>query len=298
MSANTSTRDKLLGLLDDFELLSRELIENLSAGRQQKINVQHQLLLTEQLVATDNEIKATLKVAEHQAEVEKKVDAIKEEIETQDQHITQMQKHFKEAENILATALFQAKQKLQSINKASKHPVSSEDLIKYAHRISASNAVCAPLTWQPGDARRPYPTDIEMRMGYLGRLSDLPLNGHIMQPQGLADMVRSNNQIDRQASQQNQFAWHSTGDMHIGVNSGVIDTRNHSKDVAEDVEVMSTDSSSSSSSKYGGSNSRLSSLDQSIELKNGCLITSSAEWLASKDPSRLEASLSSNFMSK
>lgn len=79
----------------------RELIENLSSARQQKINVQHQLLLTEQLVATDNEIKATLKVAEHQAEVEKKVNAIKAEIETQDQHITQMQKHFKEAENIL-----------------------------------------------------------------------------------------------------------------------------------------------------------------------------------------------------
>jgi len=55
--------------------------------------------------------------------------------------------------------------------------------------------------------------------------------------------------IDRQASQQNQFAWHSTGDMHLGgVGSNVIDTRNHSKDVAEDVEVMSTDSSSSSSS--------------------------------------------------
>lgn len=54
--------------------------------------------------------------------------------------------------------------------------------------------------------------------------------------------------LDRQTSQQNQFAWHSTGDMHLGVGSGVIDTRNHSKDVAEDVEVMSTDSSSSSSS--------------------------------------------------
>lgn len=83
----------------------RELIENLSASRQQKINVQHQLLLTEQLVATDNEIKATLKVAEHQAEVEKKVNAIKAEIETQDQHITQMQKHFKDAENILVIIL-------------------------------------------------------------------------------------------------------------------------------------------------------------------------------------------------
>lgn len=38
-------------------------------------------------------------------------------------------------------------------------------------------------------------SDIEMRMGFLGRLSDLPLNGHMMQPQGLADMVRSNNQL-------------------------------------------------------------------------------------------------------
>lgn len=81
--------------------MNRELIENLSVARQQKINVHHQLLLTEQLVSTDNEIKATLKVAEHQAEVEKSVNAIKAEIETQDQHITQMQKHFKEAENIL-----------------------------------------------------------------------------------------------------------------------------------------------------------------------------------------------------
>jgi len=39
--------------------------------------------------------------------------------------------------------------------------------------------------------------DIEMRMGYLGRLSDLPLNGHIIQPQGLPDMMRSNSQIGK-----------------------------------------------------------------------------------------------------
>lgn len=34
-----------------------------------------------------------------------------------------------------------------------------------------------------------------MRMGVLGRLGDLPLNGHMIQPQGLPDMVRSNNQL-------------------------------------------------------------------------------------------------------
>lgn len=53
--------------------------------------------------------------------------------------------------------------------------MSSEELIKYAHRISASSAVAAPHNWQQGDPRRPYPTDIEMRQGFLGRMSDLPL---------------------------------------------------------------------------------------------------------------------------
>jgi mediator of RNA polymerase II transcription subunit 4 len=48
-------------------------------------------------------------------------------------------------------------------------PVPSEDLIKYGHRISASNAVSAPLNWQQGDPRRPYPTDGEMRLGFLAR---------------------------------------------------------------------------------------------------------------------------------
>lgn len=52
------------------------------------------------------------------------------------------------------------------------------------------------------------------------------------------------------ASIANQFAWHTSGEMHMSVpgqGSVSIDTRNHTKD-AEDVEVMSTDSSSSSSS--------------------------------------------------
>ena len=57
-----------------------------------------------------------------------------------------------------STAVYQARQKLESISKAKQTPVNSEDLIRYAHRISASNAVCAPLNWEQGDPRRPYPT--------------------------------------------------------------------------------------------------------------------------------------------
>merc|ERR1712083_162657 len=79
----------------------------------------------------------------------------------------------KEAETLLASTIYQAKQKLANISRSS--PVLSEDLIKYSHRISASNAVSAPLNWQQGDPRRPYPTDMEMRLGLLGRTEQVAL---------------------------------------------------------------------------------------------------------------------------
>lgn len=147
--------------------------------------------ITELLVLKDKEIKDTLALARNQAIVEKKMETLKAEVERQDQEIRNLQRQLKEGEQILSTAIFQAKQKLASIAKANKRPVLSEELIKFAHRISASNAVCAPLTWQQGDPRRPYPTDIEMRLGFLGRLSDLPLNGHLLQQQGLSDFHRT-----------------------------------------------------------------------------------------------------------
>lgn len=51
---------------------------------------------------------------------------------------------------VQATAIYQAKQKLQTINQAKSRKISSEELIKYAHKISASNAVAAPPTWAIG----------------------------------------------------------------------------------------------------------------------------------------------------
>lgn len=51
---------------------------------------------------------------------------------------------------VQVTAIFQANEKLKSIATASRRKISAEELIKYSHRISASNAVAAPLTWQQG----------------------------------------------------------------------------------------------------------------------------------------------------
>ena len=109
-----------------------------------------------------------MKLAGEQGELDKKMKLLQDEVQKQDNDIKQLQKQLKEAETVLSTAIYQARQKLDSIQKSKEKPVSSEELIKYAHRISASNAVSAPLNWQQGDPRRPYPTDMEMRLGLLG----------------------------------------------------------------------------------------------------------------------------------
>ncbi|XP_049939379.1 mediator of RNA polymerase II transcription subunit 4 [Schistocerca serialis cubense] len=251
-ACNISTGESLLALIDDVEIIAKELIENTIVQKHQKLSNSEHAQITELLLAKDKQLKETLKLAAEQAKINQRMEALKAEVERQDQYIQNLQRQLKEAEQILATAIFQAKQKLQSIARANKRPVPSEDLIKFAHRISASNAVCAPLTWQQGDPRRPYPTDIEMRLGFLGRLSDLPMNGHLMQQQGsLSDLHRGTHAagVEPPASQQSQFAWHPSGEIHMSVGQGSVamDTRNHNKET-EDVEVMSTDSSSSSSS--------------------------------------------------
>jgi mediator of RNA polymerase II transcription subunit 4 len=98
------------------------------------------------------------------------------EVSRHDQDIQMLQKHLKETETLLSTALYQARMKLDQISRAQAHSVNSEDLIRFAHRISSTNAVAAPTNWQPGDTRRPYPTDLEIRMGFLARMNELPIN--------------------------------------------------------------------------------------------------------------------------
>lgn len=65
------------------------------------------------------------------------------------------------------TALYQSKQKLNLIKRANKQPVFSEDLIRYAHNISSQHSVASPYDWDVGDPRRPYPTDLQMRQSLL-----------------------------------------------------------------------------------------------------------------------------------
>merc|ERR1719206_73871 len=133
--------------------------------------------LTKLFVEKDRQLKHTMVLAMKQGQIESNIQALTIQVKKHDEAIKDLQKKFKDAETVLATAIFQAKQKLDSIGRAKDSPVISEDLIKYAHRVSASNAVCAPLNWQQGDPRRPYPTDMEMRNGFLGRMGEAGASG-------------------------------------------------------------------------------------------------------------------------
>ncbi|UYV72683.1 hypothetical protein LAZ67_10000293 [Cordylochernes scorpioides] len=198
--------------------------------------------------------------AGEQGEVQKKLDQIQAEIEKQDQDIHHLQRQLKEAEHILSTAIYQAKQKLQAIHKAAERSVSSEELIKYAHRISSCNAIAAPHNWQPGDPRRPYPTDLEMRMGFLGRMSDLsPASGaHLLPPaapiptqSAPQDLPPGGRQAKpRYPGEPSSFTWQGQQPPQqppFQPPTAAAAVEKAAKD-NEDVEVMSTDSSSSSSS--------------------------------------------------
>jgi len=169
-SDGVPTKEKLLSLVDDIELISKELIENSVLPKPKKMSGSDHDALTKLLVEKDKQLKHTMALASKQGQVERNIQDLTVQVKKHDEAIKDLQKKFKEAETTLATAIFQANQKLESIGRAKDSPVSSEDLIKYAHRISASNAVCAPLNWQQGDPRRPYPTDMEMRNGFLGQM--------------------------------------------------------------------------------------------------------------------------------
>lgn len=52
-------------------------------------------------------------------------------------------------------------------------PLSSELIIRYAHKISAGFGVCCPENWTFDNPIRPYPTDVDMRRGWLAKVTTM-----------------------------------------------------------------------------------------------------------------------------
>ncbi|XP_068687188.1 mediator of RNA polymerase II transcription subunit 4-like [Montipora foliosa] len=272
-----STKEVINTILDDYEKLAKELFESLSAASlyrstKQDAGCGETSKAVEQLIAKDKELQAAIKQMQEQQARQQEIHLIKEEISKKDQEILNLESQLKEAEKILSQALFQAKKKLSAINQAKNGSVSSEELIKYAHRISSSNAVEAPISWMPGDPRRPYPQDIEMRSGWLGRLmegvametgqpiGDSNLQG-IVQTSASIMSVETTSGIGQTNGQASTYSWQSNlsggpTSLQYAASSGLeLITSDLNKEVAngrqeagvDEVEIMSSSSSSSSS---------------------------------------------------
>lgn len=259
----TGTRRKLISVVEDVEIVSKELLEFLGMSRQSQSDDIDANQLIALLKMKDEELQTLLSKATLQAETQKRFESLKQEVEKRHADIRQLQRSLKESEGLLATAVFQAKQKLNSVNKASSGKISSEELIKYSHKISASNAVAAPPGWTIGDVRRPYPTEMDMRSSLLAKLTDpggtqtLPTTSL----PGYADMNRCHPPtvlgMQQNYAGQSSLTWQPSAEVqsmtvtmpHCAPSTALESSKQHAaKDRSEDVEVMSSDSSSSSSS--------------------------------------------------
>jgi len=263
-----SVRDRLIAIADDMEMIAKELLEIVLTPKPLRANpTLDSNQLADLLVAKDKELKAELLMAKEQEVVHKNMCELRDEVDKHDTQIRQLQKNLKEAEHILSTAIYQAKHKLQIISKATTHAIPSEELIRYAHKISAAHSVSAPYNWEIGDQRRPYPTDVEMRSGLLANASDPNMSslmaqqshqmnsygggagGQTPQQQQQQEMARPSSTAS--TSSGSSFAWGHDIKPNVSALSyphhPSLDAKANNKD-ADDVEVMSTDSSSSSSS--------------------------------------------------
>lgn len=113
----------------------------------------------------------------------------------------------------------------------------------------------APYNWEPGDPRRPYPTDLQMRASLLQSLSTADSNAIHLTSQ-LAQALTPN--------QSGSYSWSGNQDLKPSLSGGSGGTGaasstasgtagrspiyKGSKDQELDVEMMSSDSSSSTSS--------------------------------------------------
>jgi len=248
------TRAQLHQVLDDVDLITRQLISVLShngnhqsgdSNLRSKVAENKKVMDVDQLARLlalkQADIQDLVEVAGQQKQLKEDISCIKDSISSADKRIASMQKTFNEAERLQATSIYYAKELIKQIDKAQMQPVGSEELVKYAHKISSSCSTVAPISWSYGDPRRPYPQDVEMKMGWLGQINNMagrvdPNEASILKPLGTEGITLvENNQGNKQ--QQNGSQWDS--------NPNISELLNLEKDEAD---FMSTDSSSSDSS--------------------------------------------------
>lgn len=129
------------------------------------------LQITKLIIERQNELNNYLTVASRQQILYTKINKLKRGLVESDSNIKTLLIYLKEAEQILSSAVYQSRLKLNAVKKAKPLPV--DLVVRYAHKISSDYGVCCPENWVPDNPKRPYPTDAEMRRGWLMQVSNM-----------------------------------------------------------------------------------------------------------------------------
>jgi len=173
-NSNLGTRRKLDLLLQEMDTICREIISQLynSSSSSTNNNLDTQTLI-DMFIERQDYLTQQIHVVRQQQELERQLQIKRDEILKCDRALRCLQTYLLQAVQVLSSAVYQAREKLSNIRRAKTFP--SETIIRYAHQLASCYSTIAPDNWQQGDIRRPYPTNIDMRRGLLGHISEQTL---------------------------------------------------------------------------------------------------------------------------
>ena len=207
------TRRKLDLLLQEMDTLCREIISQLynSPSNNPTANSMDTQTLVDMFIERQNYLTEQIQIVRQQQELERQLQLKRDEILKCERALRCLQTYLLQAVQVLSSAVYQAREKLSNIRRAKTFP--SETLIRYAHQLASCYSTIAPDNWQQGDIRRPYPTNIDMRKGLLGRLSEQSLQLQQQQQQSQSNaqnsLINSTTVVDPSVSQMSSSSYTS-----------------------------------------------------------------------------------------
>ncbi|CAF1010303.1 unnamed protein product [Adineta steineri] len=173
------TRRKLELLLQEMDTICREIIlqmHNSTSSNSNNNTNSNQLdtqTLIDMLIERQDYLTQQIVIVRQHEELERQLQLKRDEILKCERALRCLQTYLLQAVQVLSSAVYQAREKITNIRQAKSFP--SETIIRYAHQLATCYSTTAPENWQQGDIRRPYPTNMDMRRGLLGRISEQTL---------------------------------------------------------------------------------------------------------------------------
>ncbi|CAJ0952340.1 unnamed protein product, partial [Mesorhabditis belari] len=169
-------RESLLDASDDLDVITKQMLEYLLDHEKKTHNEESISHLAQLFETKQAEIKKLLdKVSAYQKRAAL-IEELEKCVENRDMIIQKVEADLKCADSLLMHMIFQANERLKTMKAAEEQPVNTEQVIQMAHQISKGFSVASPLNWQQGDASRPFPTEVELKIGHLSapRTTGLP----------------------------------------------------------------------------------------------------------------------------